>query len=613
MDTATFAIARLHARAAAREPVIARLAAETIAAEAAAALPPLPPQAVLLLRRLALALPPRALERLPDARLRVQLSSATRGALAAAAAGAARPALGAVEAQVDAVWFGDEAELLACLACDGLDGRLDRWWWRQWLGRADPDWLGAWAARPALQPAALRLLARAGRAEPVLRALAARAATAPPPRGATQPVERRLAQAEPGRIPDLPPGAVPAACPAPAAAAPASAGQVAPGAAPPGVVDPARAAGRPPSPHAPGAGAGPRADAQAASPWHAAAPAGHPAAGGARPPTRAAASAPADARRSPAVPLAMPSRGAATRSSLARDPHPGAGALRSGAAKARRAATAQPGPPALFARSAAPARHAARLPVDHIVPAAPRLRRHARSAGVAQARRVQPARPGAIRAGLPAGALDAAPHVLLTRHGRLLLLVNVLLGDGLYPDFARPLDPAFPLPLWRMLMLIGHSLVGPAVRADPLWALLARLAADAAPAGPAPVSLRELARRWPAGAPKLARRLRPARPPGRTASPARPAPRAARAGPLARWLARYLVSLRTRLAPALGVAPALVGRACTGGSARLWVSEAELVVVFPLDAHPVEWRLAGLDRDPGPLPGAGRALRFVFE
>ena len=82
---------------------------------------------------------------------------------------------------------------------------------------------------------------------------------------------------------------------------------------------------------------------------------------------------------------------------------------------------------------------------------------------------------------------------------------------------------------------------------------------------------------------------------------------------LARWLRRYTASLRARLAPALDLPPALVGRAFAGGVTRLWVSEAEIVAVMPLDRHPVEWRLAGLDRDPGPLPGAGRGLRFVFE
>ena len=49
------------------------------------------------------------------------------------------------------------------------------------------------------------------------------------------------------------------------------------------------------------------------------------------------------------------------------------------------------------------------------------------------------------------------------------------------------------------------------------------------------------------------------------------------------------------------------------GNSLLWVSAAEIVVVQALDEHPVAWRLAGLDRDPGYLPSAGRKLRFVFD
>ncbi|WP_332879747.1 hypothetical protein, partial [Massilia sp. S19_KUP03_FR1] len=162
MPAATLNIARLHAHASTHEPLIARLAAEALAAEVAAALPPLPPQSVLILRRLALALPLRALARLPDARLRLQVAAAARAAIADAAAHAGRPALGPVGADAPAVWFGDEAELLACLACDALAGRLDHWWWRQLLGRAYPDWVSAWIDRPAVTAAALRLLARTG-------------------------------------------------------------------------------------------------------------------------------------------------------------------------------------------------------------------------------------------------------------------------------------------------------------------------------------------------------------------------------------------------------------------------------------------------------------------
>lgn len=110
--------------------------------------------------------------------MRQRFAVAARGAIAAAAATAGRPALGVIVAETAAVLFGDEAELLACLARDGLAGRLDTWWWRSLLGSGYPDWTRAWVERPHAAPAALRLLARAGLATAAVRMLDARAALA---------------------------------------------------------------------------------------------------------------------------------------------------------------------------------------------------------------------------------------------------------------------------------------------------------------------------------------------------------------------------------------------------------------------------------------------------
>ncbi len=72
---------------------------------------------------------------------------------------AIRPATGApMGAGCDAVWFADEAELLACLARDSAQGQLGhRWWWQTWLGHrpTDEDALRAWLNAARRAPAAM--------------------------------------------------------------------------------------------------------------------------------------------------------------------------------------------------------------------------------------------------------------------------------------------------------------------------------------------------------------------------------------------------------------------------------------------------------------------------
>ncbi len=96
-------------------------------------------------------------------------ASARGDALAAALIGVRRPALDAAAiGEATAVWFSDAAELLACMARDSLAGPLHaHWWWRTLLrGNADPSaaiahWIGSARAVPraverlkAMQPGA---------------------------------------------------------------------------------------------------------------------------------------------------------------------------------------------------------------------------------------------------------------------------------------------------------------------------------------------------------------------------------------------------------------------------------------------------------------------------
>ena len=87
---------------------------------------------------------------------------------------AARPALGMVPANAEAVLFADRAEVLACLAsdwCEGVAGT--RWWWQSLFKDVDMarTVLPAWFDAPEYIPAALQHLAAKGRVVPFARSL----------------------------------------------------------------------------------------------------------------------------------------------------------------------------------------------------------------------------------------------------------------------------------------------------------------------------------------------------------------------------------------------------------------------------------------------------------
>jgi hypothetical protein len=234
----------------------------------------------------------------------------------------------------------------------------------------------------------------------------------------------------------------------------------------------------------------------------------------------------------------------------------------------------------------------------------------------------------------------------MTEYGGLFYLLNVALALNLYGDFTRPLHPGLALPIWDFLTLFGREWLGEALIADPFWRLLGRLAgrethippgADFEPPRSWRLPLDWLDAfperdgwRWnaangrlvvyhPAGfyvvdvprrgetAKQLSRVLQPyavdavrdrALKPPRTTDP------------LARWVGWMAAYLNVRLARALGTAD--IGGALLRYSARLYVSSTELDIVFDLADMSLAARLAGLDRDPGWIPAAGRIIRFHF-
>jgi hypothetical protein len=173
----------------------------------------------------------------------------------------------------------------------------------------------------------------------------------------------------------------------------------------------------------------------------------------------------------------------------------------------------------------------------------------------------------------------AAPHHVEgidTEFAGIVYLVNLALHLELYSDFTQPARPGLDLPLGDFLALVGERVCG-TLRDDAVWGVLARLAG------------RE-----------------PEDPPGRDFQ----APDGATVD---RWLDRLVALLGTRTAAALGVdenaaLPFLCARA-----GRIALSPTRLDAFFPLDAHPLAIRVAGLDRDPGWVPAAGRVIAFHYE
>jgi hypothetical protein len=162
--------------------------------------------------------------------------------------------------------------------------------------------------------------------------------------------------------------------------------------------------------------------------------------------------------------------------------------------------------------------------------------------------------------------------------GGLFYLVNYAIYAGFYGDFTQPLYPCLPLPVWDFIELLGRALLLPGEDApeDPVWPLLAEL------------SGREEGER--AGA-----RFDP--PEGLEAW----VDAAARA-------ARERLSLALQLEDQAELAAILIAR-----SACVYAGPANVDVVFALADLPIAVRYAGLDRDPGWVPAAGRTLAFHFE
>jgi hypothetical protein len=545
------AVSRVRIRAPGGDPLAARLRVGRLLASASVDAG-LPPAALLVVRRLADPRPGALARDRHALRPPAAWERALGESLRSLAAAAARPVREAVPAGAEAVLFADEAELLACLAVDVHAGRLaERWWWRS---------LRIPVEREPARALAESWVARVEAAPAALALLAGRGAAA----GAVEALGSDGAAAVLDalvRVFALPPA---------------------------GLVDSQATAAAPRLPER--RTFGPRAArARVDARWQAVAPEAFATALAA--PQRVLLALALALRRAPA--LARSATAVAALGALAARVEPAPQPVLPEPPAAR-----LPGPFAslLAAPHSAPPDRPwpgpARAAAASFVPPAAGPRALARAGAPAAgppARAATPATPVPQHAarGAPLSGEQAA--VVHTALGGVFFLANVALALGLYGDFTAPRRPGIRLDFWLFLRLLGARLLAPRPQLrDPLWPLLRELASPE-PARFRPPALR---RAWLAPLDARERALL-ARPAGRSE--------------LDRWIAQVAVCVRAQLRTA-GVEPAALLRR----PARVEVSAVRVDAAFDLAGHPIAIRRAGLDRDPGWIPAAGRSLVFHF-
>jgi hypothetical protein len=167
---------------------------------------------------------------------------------------------------------------------------------------------------------------------------------------------------------------------------------------------------------------------------------------------------------------------------------------------------------------------------------------------------------------------------IATEWGGVLYLVNLALAAGLYPDFTAPGQAGLALPLWDFLALLGERMIGEKFIDDPLPGFLARLSCRA-----------------------------PEDRPGAEFEPPT-------GEPLDCWVARICDDFAERVRRSIG--PGASQDFCAlllNHGAKIEASSTRIDAHFSLATHPIELRLAGLDRDPGWVPAGGRAIYFHYD
>jgi hypothetical protein len=187
----------------------------------------------------------------------------------------------------------------------------------------------------------------------------------------------------------------------------------------------------------------------------------------------------------------------------------------------------------------------------------------------------------------------AWPAGVLTRIGGLFYLINVIQRLDIPGCYEADWDLASQIGGWGVLELLARSLLGPAqphLADDPVWAALAeidgRAVGELPGEGYAVIGERLLASPLLAG-------LNPA---------------------LGGWLAVALPPVRDYLQQVLQLSdPAEIGPRLLLVNGRLHVSATHIDLVLGLEAIALPVRLAGLDINPGWVPALGRVIQFHFQ
>jgi hypothetical protein len=207
--------------------------------------------------------------------------------------------------------------------------------------------------------------------------------------------------------------------------------------------------------------------------------------------------------------------------------------------------------------------------------------------------------------------------------GGIFFLLNVALHLKLYGDFTSPRSRALELNIWDFLSLLGRALLGEETCDDPVWEVLARLAGRQKEQPPGasfePPKDWQLPAEWLEPFPEQFEwkeviqdtRIQvwhPARfllldKHGDAASD--------RSDGLERWLSWIVPYVGARLVRGLGRGDA--AEFLIRLPARIALTATHIHIHYPLDHHPIEIRSAGLDRDPGWIPAAGRYVAYHFD
>jgi hypothetical protein len=223
------------------------------------------------------------------------------------------------------------------------------------------------------------------------------------------------------------------------------------------------------------------------------------------------------------------------------------------------------------------------------------MKQLAASLPVAESRRLaarDPA-PGEIEEMASFNAPDRGSVIHIdTSYAGVFYLVNVALHLGLYGDFSQPLRPGLSLPLGDFLALIGRGVCGTAIQRDPLWGLLDALSGSSSGTSAAEYE-------------------------PETTLEARDetilADVAGMNGLRESWLDPIISMMASRAARGLCVPEKEALELLCSRPGRVSLSDNRLDAVFDLATHPLAIRLAGLDRNPGWVPAAGRVIEFRYE